>query len=43
MTPTTMDIKPTIEEKMADSLRQIVTLQNEKEQAEKVLKDSYVE
>lgn len=33
MTP--MDIKPTIEEKMADSLRQIVTLQNEKEQAEK--------
>ena len=30
-----MDIKPTIEEKMADSLRQIVTLQNEKEQAEK--------
>ncbi len=35
MTPTTMDIKPTIEEKMADSLRQIVTLQNEKEQAEK--------
>ncbi|MBD5419901.1 MAG: nucleotide exchange factor GrpE [Bacteroides sp.] len=35
MTPTTMDIKQTIEEKMADSLRQIVTLQNEKEQAEK--------
>ena len=35
MTPTTMDIKPTIEAKMADSLRQIVTLQNEKEQAEK--------
>ena len=33
MTP--MDIKPTIEEKMADSLRKIVTLQNEKEQAEK--------
>lgn len=33
MTP--MDIKPTIEEKMADSLRQIVTLQNEKEQEEK--------
>ena len=30
-----MDIKPTIEEKMADSLRHIVTLQNEKEQAEK--------
>lgn len=35
MTPTTMDIKPTIEAKMADSLRQIVTLQNEKEQVEK--------
>lgn len=35
MTSTTMDIKPTIEEKMADSLRQIVTLQNEKEQAKK--------
>lgn len=35
MTPTPMDIKPIIEEKMADSLRQIVTLQNEKEQAEK--------
>ena len=33
MTP--KDIKPMIEEKMADSLRQIVTLQNEKEQAEK--------
>lgn len=33
MTP--MDIKQTIEEKIADSLRQIVTLQNEKEQAEK--------
>ena len=33
MTP--MDIKQTIEEKMADSLRKIVTLQNEKEQAEK--------
>lgn len=35
MTPITSDIKPTIEEKMADSLRKIVTLQNEKEQAEK--------
>lgn len=35
MTPLTSDIKPTIEEKMADSLRKIVTLQNEKEQAEK--------
>ena len=35
MTTITSDIKPTIEEKMADSLRQIVTLQNEKEQAEK--------
>lgn len=35
MTPISSDIKPTIEEKMADSLRQIVTLQNEKEQAEK--------
>lgn len=35
MTPVSMNIKPTIEEKMADSLRQIVTLQNEKEQAEK--------
>lgn len=35
MTPLTSDIKPTIEEKMAESLRQIVTLQNEKEQAEK--------
>lgn len=29
------DIKPKIEEKMADSLRLIVTLQNDKEQAEK--------
>lgn len=29
------DIKPIINEKMADSLRMIVTLQNEKEQAEK--------
>lgn len=42
-----MDIKPTIEEKMADSLRQIVTLQNEKEQAErsheKELDDIFVE
>lgn len=35
MTPITSEIKPTIEEKMADSLRKIVTLQNEKEQAEK--------
>lgn len=35
MTPITSDIKPTIEEKMADSLRKIVTLQNEKEQADK--------
>lgn len=35
MTPITSDIKPTIEEKMADSLRKIVSLQNEKEQAEK--------
>lgn len=35
MTPITSDIKPTIEEKMAESLRQIVTLQNEKEQADK--------
>jgi len=35
MTPITSDIKPTIEEKMADSLRKIVTLQNEKDQAEK--------
>ena len=35
MTLITSGIKPTIEEKMADSLRQIVTLQNEKEQAEK--------
>lgn len=35
MTPITSDIKPTIEEKMADSLRKIVTLQNEKEQAQK--------
>lgn len=35
MTPITSDIKPTIEEKMADSLRKIVALQNEKEQAEK--------
>lgn len=35
MTPITSDIKPTIEKKMADSLRKIVTLQNEKEQAEK--------
>lgn len=35
MTPITSDIKPTIEEKMADSLRKIVTLQNEKEQAER--------
>ena len=35
MTPIASDIKPTIEEKMADSLRKIVTLQNEKEQAEK--------
>lgn len=35
MIPITSDIKPTIEEKMADSLRKIVTLQNEKEQAEK--------
>lgn len=35
MTPVSMNIKPTIEEKMADSLRQIVTLQNEKEQVEK--------
>lgn len=35
MTPITSDIKPTIEEKMANSLRKIVTLQNEKEQAEK--------
>lgn len=35
MTPITSDIKPVIEEKMAESLRQIVTLQNEKEQAEK--------
>ncbi|MBD5358776.1 MAG: nucleotide exchange factor GrpE [Bacteroides sp.] len=35
MKPITSDIKPTIEEKMADSLRKIVTLQNEKEQAEK--------
>lgn len=35
MTPITSDIKPTIEEKMADSLRKIVTVQNEKEQAEK--------
>lgn len=35
MTPITSDIKPTIVEKMADSLRKIVTLQNEKEQAEK--------
>lgn len=35
MTPITSDIKPAIEEKMAESLRQIVTLQNEKEQAEK--------
>lgn len=35
MTPITSAIKPTIEEKMADSLRKIVTLQNEKEQAEK--------
>lgn len=35
MTSITSDIKPTIEEKMADSLRKIVTLQNEKEQAEK--------
>lgn len=35
MTRITSDIKPTIEEKMADSLRKIVTLQNEKEQAEK--------
>lgn len=34
MTPITSDIKPTIEEKMADSLRQIVTLQTEKAQAE---------
>ena len=35
MTPVTLDIKPTIEDKMAESLRQIVTLQNDKEQAEK--------
>lgn len=35
MTSITSDIKPTIEEKMADCLRQIITLQNEKEQAEK--------
>lgn len=35
MTPITSDIKPTIEEKMAESLREIVTLRNEKEQAEK--------
>lgn len=35
MTQITSDIKPAIEEKMAGSLRQIVTLQNEKEQAEK--------
>lgn len=35
MTPTSSDIKPTIAEKMADCLRQIVTLQNDKEQAEK--------
>ncbi len=35
MTPITSDIKPTIEEKMADSLQKIVTLQNEKEQAQK--------
>lgn len=33
MTPITLDIKPAIEEKMADSLRKIVALQNEKEQA----------
>ena len=35
MNPITSDIHPTMEEKMADSLRKIVTLQNEKEQAEK--------
>lgn len=35
MTPITSNIKPSIEEKMADSLRKIVTLQNEKEQADK--------
>lgn len=35
MTTSNPDIKSTIEEKMADSLRQILTLQNEKEQAEK--------
>ncbi len=35
MTPKTSDIKPTIEEKMAESLRQIVTLRNEKKQEKK--------